>query len=78
MDDSLQVYPLGNRNKNKISGCIFIGTERNERQKADVFIFNNPYLKTNIDVVFIGGKLYISDPYGESIDRNTLFYVPIH
>ncbi|MBQ0066585.1 MAG: hypothetical protein KBS60_00130 [Phascolarctobacterium sp.] len=74
--DAMGLYSLTERNKVKLKGCEFSRVENLEQFKGVAFVFNDPYRKLNIDVVFTDyGETLISDYYGESMNRNDIFYV---
>lgn len=75
MDNAIDIHPYSIGNGKRLGGCTFVKAEKRTSPECDVFIFNNPYRRTNIDIVFLSGKLFISDWYGESMDRNKLMYV---
>lgn len=77
MDNAIYMEPYSVGIGWRLGGCNFIGTEKRTSPECDVFIFSNPYRKANIDVVFLDGKLFITDWYGESIDREELQYVRV-
>lgn len=78
VSDAMALYSLTSQNKKKLKGCNFKETLENEQIRGRIFIFNDPYRKLNIDIVFTEyGELYISDFYGESMERESIFYVKL-
>lgn len=74
MDNSIGIYPYSQRSGKHLGGCVFLKVESYKRLDCVVFVFNNPYRKANVDVLFYGGRLWVSDWYGESMERETLEY----
>ena len=74
--DAISMYPLDDSNKTQMWGCCLKEVIHDDRLNADVFIFNNSYTKTNIDLIFWKGRFFVSSRYGETMDRKTIFYVP--
>lgn len=72
---AMGLYPLTNRNKEKLKGCYYHDQIEDKRINGKVFIFENVYLHLRIDLVFIDGELYISDYYGNSMMREDIEYV---
>ena len=68
------LYPLNNRNKEKLKGCYYYDQIENKQINGKVFIFENIYLHLRIDLVFVNGELYISDYYGNSMNRDDIEY----
>lgn len=76
--DALGVYPVNRYNKEKLKCCEYKETVYNEQVRGRVFIFTDNYRKLNIDLIFTDcGELFISDYYGEDMNRDTIFYVPL-
>ena len=72
----LLANPLTTENKLTLRGFVFRGTVYDKRTKAKVFVFNDEYRKLNIDLLFTGaGRLFVTDPYGETMDRETIEYI---
>lgn len=70
------VYPLTTENKLALRGFVYSGATYNKRFKLKVFVFNDEHKKINIDLLFVnGGRLYVSEPYGETVNREKILYV---
>lgn len=77
-DNAMGVYNLSRHNKDKLRACYFKEAVSNEQFGGVVFIFHDPYRKLNIDLLFTGnGDLLISDYYGASMERESIFYVKL-
>lgn len=77
-DNAMGVYTLNRHNKEKLRACFFKEVLVNEQLGGVVFVFFDPYRKLKIDLLFTGaGDLLISDYYGDSMNRETIFYVKI-
>lgn len=75
--EAMWVRPVNEKNIKALGGCDFVETIQHAREPwkgSVVMIFNDPYLKTNIDLVFVNGRMYISDKYGETMNRNEVDY----
>ena len=76
MKNALIANPLTTENKLSLMGFVYTGTVYHKQTKSKVFIFNDQYRKANIDLLFTGyGRLFISEPYGETMNRETIEYV---
>ena len=73
---ALGLYPIDRHNREDVYGYNFVTIVENEQIPATVFVFEDSYKKIRRDIVFTStGQLYISDCYGSSMDRNSIFYV---
>ena len=80
-DRVLTLYELDGDTSFLVSGSELLETiELEERWgTGKVMVFFDPYKRTKTDVVFFEdgndrGTLWISEPYGENMDRKTIFY----
>lgn len=74
--NAIGAYAIDTQNRQRLGGFVFQRTTHNKQFGAEVFIFNDPYRKVNVDLLFTGnGGLYISDVYGETMNRDELFYI---
>ena len=77
-DSAMGVYALTAINRAKLKSCTFKEVVECEQFNGFVFVFNDPYRKLNIDILFTGyGELLISDFYGESMKREDIFYIKL-
>lgn len=74
MDNAMILNPVNRTNTAKLGGCEFKRIHTN-KIGATIFTFNNPYKKTNVDIVFYGGQLNISEEYGETVQEQNIDYV---
>ena len=72
---AMGLYPLNNRNKEKLKGCYYYDQIENKDINGKVFIFENFYLRLRIDLVFRNGELFISDYYGNTMEHDAIEYV---
>lgn len=74
--NAIGAYAINAQNRQRLGGFVYKETVYNKQFGAKVFIFNDPYRKVNVDLLFTGnGGLYISDLYGETMNRDDLFYI---
>ena len=74
--NAIGAYAINAQNRQRLGGFVYTETVYNKQFDAKVFIFNDRYRKVNIDLLFTGnGGLYISDVYGETMNRDDLFYI---
>lgn len=75
-DNCMGLYPINRRNKVKLQGCKFLKTCECQQFPAMVFIFLDTYRKLRIDLVIdSSGNLFISDYYGDSMERENIQYI---
>ena len=78
IDSAMGVYPFGRRNKDKLLGCEYVEQTDCEQLEATVFVFQDKYRKLKIDLFFLkNGELLISDYYGETMQREDMFFVKV-
>lgn len=58
MDNAIDIHPYSIGNGKRLGGCTFVKAEKRTSPECDVSIFTNPYRRTNIDIVFLSGKLF--------------------
>jgi len=76
VSNAMWIYPLTEENKENLLGCEFVKAVKIADFKEMAFVFNDPYRKLNVDLIVTRtGEIYISDFYGETMDRKTIFYV---
>jgi hypothetical protein len=75
-DNAMGLYPIDKRNRVKLQGCQFLKMCDCTQFPATVFIFLDTYRRLRIDLVFTSfGELFISDYYGDSMERENIQYV---
>lgn len=75
-DNAIGLYPINRHNRIKLQGCKFLKMCECTQFSAIVFIFLDTYRKLRIDLVFTSvGELFISDYYGDSMERENIDYV---
>lgn len=68
IDYAMVLYPLDRVNKRRLAGCDFLRAAVHPQLNAPYFTFFDADLRTKTSLVFQRGELYISTPYGESLD----------
>ena len=73
---AIGLYPINGHNRERLRGFKYVNVINCKQFPAKVFMFADDYRKLQVDVVVSSlGTMYISDYYGESMDRNDISYV---
>ena len=61
-------YRADRRNLGALQDLTFKAVSQDPQNGTTVFTFTNEYRHVNVDLVFRGGRLFITDFYGDGMD----------
>ena len=61
-------YRADRRNLGALQDLTFKAVSQDPQTGNTVFTFNNEYRRINVDLVFKGGRLFVTDFYGDGMD----------
>ena len=77
VDWALGMKPFEKTRSDSLSGFEVQEIWNSPIQNYTSIVFHDPLRKLNRDIVFNGLNVYISDYYGDTVDRSEIFYVKV-
>ncbi len=67
-DTAMGAYRADRRNLDRLRDLDFKEATQDPQTGTTIFTFTNEYRHVNVDLVFRGGRLFVTDFYGDDMD----------
>lgn len=74
-DDAMGAYQADRRNLDRLRGLTFKAVEKDPQTHDTIFTFTNKYRHVNVDLIYRGGRMFITDFYGDNMESEKKTFV---